>query len=138
VQVVRASASASPGRSSRLTPGNAEGGVCVVTICNLLVAYLPDRTHTRRHANRPGPHRWHSYSIDPAVDYSHETPTLVTFTLEPAPGDATRRTVVESGFDHVPTGRGLAAFRMNSRGWDAQMSNLAGHVGDQAHRADHS
>lgn len=28
---------------------------------------------------------WHPYAIDPASDYSAETPTLVEFTLEPIP-----------------------------------------------------
>src|ERR1700712_4210717 len=31
---------------------------------------------------------WHPYAVDPAVDYSSETPTLVEFTLEPN-GDGT-------------------------------------------------
>jgi len=44
-------------------------------------------------------YRWHPYAVDPAVDYSAETPTLVTFTLNEAPNGATRLTVVESGFD---------------------------------------
>src|SRR5580704_9602454 len=29
---------------------------------------------------------WHPYAIDPAVDYSHETPTLVEFRLEEKDG----------------------------------------------------
>lgn len=73
--------------------------------------------------------RWHPYPMDPAVDYTHETPTLVSFTLEEAPGQGTRLTVVESGFDQVPPQRRLEAFRMNSRGWDSQMDNIARHVG---------
>ena len=73
--------------------------------------------------------RWHPYAIEADVDYSRETPTLVTFTLEDAPGNATRLTVVESGFDNVPPHRRLQAFRMNSKGWDAQMGNIARHVG---------
>jgi hypothetical protein len=39
--------------------------------------------------------------------------------------------VVESGFDRVPAHRREEAFRMNSRGWDAQMKNVAQHVDDQ-------
>jgi len=73
--------------------------------------------------------RWHPYAVEATVDYSQETPTLVTFTLEDAPGNATRLTVVESGFDNVPPHRRLQAFRMNSKGWDAQMGNIARHVG---------
>jgi hypothetical protein len=32
--------------------------------------------------------------------------------------------VTESGFDHIPQTRRLKAFRMDSRGWDEQMSNI--------------
>ena len=74
-------------------------------------------------------YRWHPYAIDPDVDYSQEPRTLVTFMLEDAPANATLLTVVESGFDQVPPHRRLEAFRMNDRGWDAQMDNIARHVG---------
>ena len=73
-------------------------------------------------------YRWHPYAIDANVDYTHETPTLVTFTLDDAPGNATRLTVVESGFDNVPPHRRLEAFRMNGNGWEAQIKNIARHV----------
>lgn len=73
-------------------------------------------------------YRWHPYAMDANVDYAQETPTLVTFTLEDAPGNATRLTVVESGFDTVPPHRRMEAFRMNSHGWEAQMKNIARHV----------
>ncbi len=72
---------------------------------------------------------WHPYAIEQGVDYTQEAPTLVTFTLEDVPGNGTRLTVVESGFDKVPVDRRLEAFRMNSQGWDAQMENIARHVG---------
>jgi uncharacterized protein YndB with AHSA1/START domain len=72
--------------------------------------------------------RWHPYAIDPKVDYSSEEPTLVTFTLKDAPGNATMLTVVESGFDRIPPHRRLDAFRMNSGGWSAQMDNIVRHV----------
>ena len=71
---------------------------------------------------------WHPFAIDPDVDYSQEAPTLVTFTLEDT-DHGTRLTVVESGFDGVPPQRRLEAFRMNSQGWDAQVGNIARHVG---------
>lgn len=71
---------------------------------------------------------WHPYAIDPNVDYEKEEPTLVTFTLTDAPGNATLLTLVESGFDKVPPERRLEAFRMNSRGWSAQMDNITRHV----------
>lgn len=73
-------------------------------------------------------YRWHPYAVDAAIDYSKEEPTLVTFTLEDAPGNGTLLTVVESGFDKVPPHRRLEAFRMNSRGWDAQLQNIAKHL----------
>lgn len=74
-------------------------------------------------------YRWHPYALDAAVDYDAEQPTLVTFTLKDAPGKATLLTVVESGFDQVPPGRRVEAFRMNTRGWQAQLDNVARHVG---------
>ena len=72
--------------------------------------------------------RWHPYSLDPAVDYSMEEPTLVTFTLKDAPGNGTLLTVVESGFDKVPPHRRLEAFRMHVEGWKIQLENVARHV----------
>lgn len=72
--------------------------------------------------------RWHPYAVDPSADYSKEEPTLVTFTLQDAPGNATTLTVVESGFDKVPPSRRLEAFRMNSQGWAIQMENIVRHV----------
>jgi uncharacterized protein YndB with AHSA1/START domain len=72
-------------------------------------------------------YRWHPYAVDPAVDYSREQPTLVTFTLEDA-GEGTLLTVVESGFDKVPPQRRLEAFRMNSAGWEAQLQNIQRHA----------
>ena len=74
-------------------------------------------------------YRWHPYPIGPAADYTKEEPTLVTFTLKDAPGKGTLLTVVESGFDNVPPHRRFEAFRMNSRGWEIQMDNIARHVG---------
>lgn len=76
-------------------------------------------------------YRWHPYSLDPAVDYTNEEPTLVTFTLKDAPGNATLVTVVESGFDRVPPQRRMEAFRMNTRGWEIQMKRLEQHVATQ-------
>ena len=73
-------------------------------------------------------YRWHPYAVDPAVDYSKEQRTLVTFTLEDAPGGGTLLTVVESGFDQVPPGRRLEAVRMNTRGWEAQLDNIQRHA----------
>lgn len=74
-------------------------------------------------------YRWHPYAHDPGIDYDAEQPTLVTFTLKDAPGEATLLTVVESGFDRVPPGRRIEAFRMNTRGWQSQLDNIVRHVG---------
>ncbi|MDD2923798.1 SRPBCC family protein [Rhodoferax sp.] len=73
-------------------------------------------------------YRWHPYAVEPSVDYDEEEPTLVTFTLKDAPSNGTLLTVVESGFDKVPPHRRLEAFRMNSRGWEAQLNNIARHA----------
>ena len=71
---------------------------------------------------------WHPYAIDPNEDYSGEPPTLVEFTLEPT-AKGTLLRVVESGFDKIPKTRRSEAFRMNERGWSAQIENIARHVG---------
>lgn len=70
---------------------------------------------------------WHPYAIDPAVDYSTETPTLVEFRLEPVP-NGTRLTVTETGFQDLPPHRLSDAFRMNSNGWEQQMKNIEAYV----------
>jgi uncharacterized protein YndB with AHSA1/START domain len=71
---------------------------------------------------------WHPYPMDPKVDYSKETPTLVEFTLEET-AKGTLLRVVESGFDKIPAGRRAEAYRMNEGGWEGQMKNIATHVG---------
>jgi len=70
---------------------------------------------------------WHPYAMDPQVDYSHETPTLVEFHLEPTP-TGTRLRVTESGFENIPAERRAEAFRRNDGGWAEQMKNIAKHV----------
>ncbi|HYM71791.1 MAG TPA: SRPBCC family protein [Stellaceae bacterium] len=70
---------------------------------------------------------WHPYAVDPAVDYSQEPPTLVEFRLEPTP-TGTRLTLVESGFDALPSNRRALALRMNDGGWTQQMENIRSHV----------
>ncbi|HTJ80698.1 MAG TPA: SRPBCC family protein [Polyangiaceae bacterium] len=73
-------------------------------------------------------YRWHPYAVDPKVDYSTETPTLVEFSLEETT-DGTMLTVVESGFDRIPEHRRAEAFRMNDGGWASQLGNIERHVG---------
>ena len=70
---------------------------------------------------------WHPYAIDPKVDYSRETPTLVEFRLEKT-ATGTLLIVTESGFDKVPAARRADAFRMNDSGWAQQVKNIERHV----------
>jgi uncharacterized protein YndB with AHSA1/START domain len=71
--------------------------------------------------------RWHPAAIDPAADYSQEPMTLVVFELMEGQG-GTVLSVVESGFDKIPLARRSEVFRMNSSGWDEQMTNIEKHV----------
>jgi uncharacterized protein YndB with AHSA1/START domain len=70
---------------------------------------------------------WHPYSVDPAIDYDQETPTLVEFRLEPTAA-GTLLLLTESGFDKVPANRRHEAFLRNDGGWTQQMKNIETHV----------
>lgn len=70
---------------------------------------------------------WHPYGIDPKVDYSVETPTLVEFRLE-STATGTLLRLTESGFDKVPAHRRDEAFRMDDGGWTQQMKNIEQYV----------
>ena len=70
---------------------------------------------------------WHPYSVDPKIDYSKETPTLVEFRLAPT-ASGTLLVVTESGFENIPADRSLEAFRRNDGGWAQQMKNIESHV----------
>jgi uncharacterized protein YndB with AHSA1/START domain len=70
---------------------------------------------------------WHPYAVDPKIDYSKETPTLVEFKLEKTPS-GTLLSVTESGFDKVPEHRRSEAFKMNEGGWSEQMKNIEKHL----------
>src|SRR5277367_5047752 len=70
---------------------------------------------------------WHPYAIDPAVDYSQETPTLVEFRLQKT-ATGTLLKLTESGFGKIPAHRRDEALRMNTGGWDAQMKNIERYV----------
>jgi uncharacterized protein YndB with AHSA1/START domain len=74
--------------------------------------------------------RWHA-NPDRKADLSDEPTTLVTFTLEDAPG-GTLLKVVESGFDAIPPSRRMTAYRGNEEGWDIQMENIKQYVGKTA------
>lgn len=70
---------------------------------------------------------WHPYAVDPQVDYSKETPTLVEFRLEKTAAGTLLR-LTESGFGKIPAHRFADALRMNERGWSEQMTNIERHV----------
>jgi uncharacterized protein YndB with AHSA1/START domain len=70
---------------------------------------------------------WHPYAMDPKVDYSKETPTLVEFRLKEIPA-GTLLTVKESGFDKVPASRRAEAFGMHQEGWIEQMARIQKYV----------
>ena len=70
---------------------------------------------------------WHPYAIEPGVDYSGETPTLVEFRLEPT-AEGTRLVITEGGFSQIPAERRAEAFRMNKGGWEQQVKNIDRHV----------
>ena len=73
---------------------------------------------------------WHPYAVDPNVDYSGETPTLVEFRLEATAGGTLLR-VTESGFDKIPSHRRDEALRRNDGGWAEQMKNIDRYVAEK-------
>lgn len=70
---------------------------------------------------------WHPGAVDPAVDYSREPMTAVTFTLE-AKGAGTRLTVSETGFDEISLARRAKVYEDNSQGWSDVLVWLQRHV----------
>jgi uncharacterized protein YndB with AHSA1/START domain len=70
---------------------------------------------------------WHPYAVDPKIDYSTETPTLVEFKLEQTT-NGTLLLLTESGFDKIPANRRLEAFHRNDGGWAEQMKNIETYV----------
>lgn len=60
--------------------------------------------------------QWHPSATDPAVDYSQEPWTTVTFTLEPN-GTGTRLSVSETGFNELSLARRAKAYADNTGGW---------------------
>lgn len=70
---------------------------------------------------------WHPGEVDPAVDYSKEPRTRVTFTLEPT-ARGTRLTLSETGFTAVSLARRAKVFGDNSRGWTEVLAWFQGHV----------
>jgi uncharacterized protein YndB with AHSA1/START domain len=71
--------------------------------------------------------RWHPFAVDPAMDYSAEPMTLVTFELEET-AEGTLLTVTESGFDKLPMERRAKAFTANEGGWTMMVRVIAKYV----------
>jgi uncharacterized protein YndB with AHSA1/START domain len=70
---------------------------------------------------------WHPYAVNPKIDYSQETPTLVEFRLAES-ANGTLLVVTESGFAKLPKERYADAFRMNTRGWEQQLEQIKAYV----------
>jgi uncharacterized protein YndB with AHSA1/START domain len=73
---------------------------------------------------------WHPYAVDPNVDYSIETSTLVEFRLEKTT-DGTLLMVTESGFEDIPSERRQEAFLRNDNGWAQQIKNIETYVAEK-------
>jgi uncharacterized protein YndB with AHSA1/START domain len=71
--------------------------------------------------------RWHPGAVDPAVDYSREPETVVTFILEAA-GSGTKLSVSETGFDEVSLARRAKVYEDNNQGWAEVLVWLQEHV----------
>ena len=73
--------------------------------------------------------RWHPYAVDPDLDYSEESTTLVEFRLEDVPA-GTALALVESGFDRIPEARRAEAYHRNAEGWTHQMEAIEKYVAE--------
>lgn len=71
--------------------------------------------------------RWHPGEVDPAVDYSKEPETTVTYTLEPT-ATGTRLIVSETGFDAISLARRAKVFADNSQGWADVLNWIKAHA----------
>jgi uncharacterized protein YndB with AHSA1/START domain len=71
--------------------------------------------------------QWHPGEVNPAIDYTKEAQTTVTFTLEPL-GKGTRLSVAETGFDAITLERRAKVFGDNSQGWSEVLVWLQRHV----------
>jgi uncharacterized protein YndB with AHSA1/START domain len=104
-------------------PGRAVKGTFTMRGETVTIEFTIDRINPEDYFS----YRWHPYAIDPKTDYSAEPMTLVEFRLKSVP-DGTELTVIESGFDKIPSHRREEAYRMNDGGWKAQIENLRRYV----------
>jgi uncharacterized protein YndB with AHSA1/START domain len=70
---------------------------------------------------------WHPGAIDPAIDYSKEPQTTVTFTLEPS-RTGSRLSVAETGFDEISLARRAKVLADNTQGWTEVLAWLQTYV----------
>lgn len=68
--------------------------------------------------------RWETYDSEEGEERPF---TRVTFTLEAQDGGCLL-TVVEEGFDKLPSHRAIEAYRSNVEGWEIQLSNIHRYV----------
>jgi uncharacterized protein YndB with AHSA1/START domain len=119
----------------RFTPGSQITGRIMPTKADAEVAEMQEKyagTPVALHIDRIEPEklfsfRWHPFALDPAVDYSSEPMTVVTFMLEPAEG-GTLLTIAESGFDGIPLKRRVDAFEANEEGWALMVGIIEKHL----------
>jgi uncharacterized protein YndB with AHSA1/START domain len=71
--------------------------------------------------------QWHPGEVDPAVDYSREPRTIVTFALEPTKA-GTRLSLAETGFDAIALQRRAKVYGDNTQGWSEVVVWLQTHV----------
>jgi uncharacterized protein YndB with AHSA1/START domain len=71
---------------------------------------------------------WHPGAVDPAIDYSREPVTTVTFDIQPAAGGGTRVTVSETGFDRIDLSRRAKVYADNTQGWATVIVWIKDHV----------
>jgi len=78
---------------------------------------------------RMEPESLFSFTWEPEIGYSTETPNLVEFRLEKTE-TGTLLTVTESGFDNIPAERRAEAFLRNDGGWTQQIKNIEAYVAE--------
>ena len=121
------------------TPGVSLRGTIVPTSVDAAVAQaqkpyegLPfEITIDRIEPERLFSFRWHPFAVERAVDYSHESSTLIVFTLEEVPSGVLL-TVTESGFDQIPLARRAQAFTANEQGWGMVLTLIEKHLAQAA------
>ena len=71
--------------------------------------------------------RWHPGAVDPDIDYALEPTTLVEFKLQESE-IGVFLTVIETGFDQIPSSRRANAFTANENGWSTALTLIAEYV----------